>query len=90
MSDLYGEQYLSEEAEDFIDALEEHNEMKADADKLEQDFLSRKPGEVIERYHLTGCVRENKYCTCDYCEDSDTCEFAFDPYNTNGDCLAIK
>jgi hypothetical protein len=28
--------------------------------------------------------------TCADCKDADTCDFAFDPYNTNGDCLAMK
>ena len=28
--------------------------------------------------------------TCDTCLDNKICEFAFDGYNTNGDCLAIK
>ncbi len=28
--------------------------------------------------------------TCDDCRDRRTCEWAFDPYNTNGDCLAEK
>ena len=28
-------------------------------------------------------------CTCDDCDyRSNDCEFAFDPYNTDGDCLA--
>lgn len=31
-----------------------------------------------------------KVSTCDTCGDNKTCEFAFDGYNTNGDCLAIK
>ena len=29
-------------------------------------------------------------CTCIKCKDSETCEFAYDGYNTDGDCLAIK
>ena len=28
--------------------------------------------------------------TCDACPSNGRCEFAFDPYNTNGDCLAEK
>ncbi len=28
--------------------------------------------------------------TCFECVEKDTCVFAFDPYNTNGDCLATK
>jgi hypothetical protein len=28
--------------------------------------------------------------TCHGCPDRKTCEYAFDPYNTHGDCLAMK
>lgn len=28
--------------------------------------------------------------TCEECGDNDTCPFAFDLYNTDGDCLALK
>ena len=28
--------------------------------------------------------------TCDLCEGSETCKWAYDPYNTNGDCLGGK
>lgn len=28
--------------------------------------------------------------TCDNCDAAPECEFAFDPYNTDGDCLAEK
>jgi MoaA/NifB/PqqE/SkfB family radical SAM enzyme len=28
--------------------------------------------------------------SCDDCSARKTCEWAFDPYNTNGDCLAEK
>ena len=27
---------------------------------------------------------------CDYCCSNEKCEYAFDAYNTNGDCLGIK
>lgn len=30
------------------------------------------------------------YLTCDFCGDRHTCEFAYDGYNTDGDCLAMK
>lgn len=33
---------------------------------------------------------QNLRLTCQDCSDNDTCEYAFDPYNTHGDCLAIK
>ena len=32
----------------------------------------------------------NKGMTCEGCQDNDKCEFAFDPYNMKGDCLALK
>lgn len=28
--------------------------------------------------------------TCSTCTDKNTCQYAFDPYNTDGECLAIK
>lgn len=28
--------------------------------------------------------------TCDDCRDRWTCDWSFDPYNTDGDCLAEK
>lgn len=28
--------------------------------------------------------------TCDECDQSDTCKWAYDPYNLNGDCLGDK
>ena len=34
--------------------------------------------------------KKRKESTCSSCGDNKTCEFAFDGYNTNGDCLAIK
>ena len=34
-------------------------------------------------------VEDDKY-TCSRCKDKEDCELAFDEYNTNGDCLAIK
>ena len=29
-------------------------------------------------------------CTCDDCEDNKECKYAWDMYNTDGDCLAGK
>ena len=28
--------------------------------------------------------------TCLFCMSNETCEFSFDPYNVNGDCLGMK
>jgi len=30
------------------------------------------------------------YITCDYCPDKHRCLYAYDTYNTDGDCIAIK
>jgi len=35
-------------------------------------------------------VNEKFYMTCFNCIGWERCEFAFDLYNTNGDCLAMK
>lgn len=50
MSDLYGEQYLSERDEDFIDALIE----KQEADRLEEQYQSGEMSfDVAERTNLS-------------------------------------
>ena len=42
----------------------------------------------MEELGLSVPVKE--YMTCDRCLDADTCLFAWDRYNTGGDCLADK
>lgn len=37
----------------------------------------------------TGDFKEESY-TCHKCRDKETCRYAFDAYNTGGDCLASK
>lgn len=54
----------------------------------------------IERRHLghryivrelIGFMVKRRYVwSCDDCPHVDDCEWAFDPYNTQGDCLAEK
>lgn len=39
--------------------------------------------EIVEDF----CIEE---FTCDECGAAPTCPYAFDPYNTDGDCLAEK
>lgn len=34
--------------------------------------------------------RVARECTCVECDNKHTCEFAFDPYNMDGDCLLDK
>ncbi len=31
-----------------------------------------------------------EWITCDRCPVREKCEWAYDPYNTDGDCLAVK
>lgn len=40
------------------------------------------------REHLG--LEEGVVFTCDGCSAAHDCEFVFDPYNTDGDCLAEK
>ncbi len=35
-------------------------------------------------------MADDREITCQTCQDNDKCEYAFDPYNTQGDCLAMK
>lgn len=76
MSDLYGEQYLSEEQEDFIDALFEN--ARPNEQELTHDDID-----------IRDKMADNRY-TCFDCEDRFDCQYAFDDYNTNGHCLALK
>lgn len=41
---------------------------------------------LIERHGYTADVK----FTCDQCVEFEECPFVFDPYNTNGACLAQK
>lgn len=58
----------------------------------------RTPGDLVELRarmvawqdkHL-GPVPAGFAFTCDGCGDAPTCQFVFDPYNADGDCLAEK
>lgn len=31
-----------------------------------------------------------RFLTCHVCDNNHDCEYAFDAYNTDGDCLAVK
>jgi hypothetical protein len=46
--------------------------------------FSRTFGDSIEG------VRQKVRFTCDECENPEECEWAFDPYNIHGDCIAMK
>jgi len=46
------------------------------------------PEFIIEYYNKRGIDVDS--LTCIDCEGNEDCEFAFDPYNTDGDCLRMK
>jgi hypothetical protein len=41
-------------------------------------------------YPERDCSVEKEWTTCFRCPDNATCQWAWDPYNTDGDCLASK
>ena len=47
-----------------------------------------KTDNMEEIFDEAGCDIDD--CTCNDCSDKETCIYAFDLYNTNGDCLAEK
>jgi hypothetical protein len=51
--------------------------------------LRRKMVEQAEIDFGVGSFR-NVVFTCDDCNSAAKCEFTFDPYNTDGDCLNLK
>jgi len=51
-----------------------------------QYFIDERLGELRNVLN----PHETKVLTCRDCGDSGVCEFAFDPYNTEGDCFMMK
>ena len=43
---------------------------------------------MLEAFEERGYNIDN--CTCNDCPDKETCNYAWDLYNTEGDCLASK
>ena len=43
-----------------------------------------------EKENLINLKPPVKESTCEFCKDNQICEYAFDPYNTDGDCLIDK
>lgn len=48
------------------------------------------PEEEREYYEYLDKGIERERLTCFKCKLNNICEFAWDSYNTNGDCLALK
>ncbi len=58
---------------------------------LSLPILEQKVAEAQKQwYDAVGEVLHRDRITCTNCPDNDVCEFAFDGYNTDGDCLADK
>lgn len=53
------------------------------------DF-SKKENERLNKIREIARELSELKLTCEDCGDKEICDCAFDPYNTNGDCLAIK
>lgn len=49
-------------------------------------------GDVIEVHDRDKLkeIMKGKNCTCNDCPSRETCEWAYDPFNVDGDCLAEK
>jgi len=75
-------------------------ERDAELAQLKKDFQPTPLGfaVLVERDELQAKLKVyeealdacGKIITCVKCPDNKTCEFAYDAYNTNGDCLAEK
>jgi len=55
------------------------------------DNLLKEQQEISkEEYEKIMNESNNLICTCDKCLDNNICEYAFDDYCIDGDCLAVK
>jgi len=53
-----------------------------------EQVFTKEAVEQMVKDELTVPTKERMTCTT--CADNQTCEFAWDLYNTDGDCLAVK
>lgn len=53
------------------------------------EYFSKEPDEAYKNWAILYYSQEENY-TCSMCTDSKTCKYAWDFYNTGGDCLASK
>lgn len=56
---------------------------------LDRCILHIRRLQLVEDLFVTG-HSETVKITCDMCDKKDSCDLAYDAYNTNGDCLAAK
>ena len=69
---------------------EKHKEVLQKIIPIEHNAFIDYDKNYICRYNLYSNKILRDGMTCDTCPDNDTCEFAFDAYNTDGDCIAVK
>ena len=53
------------------------------------DAATQETASAVQRAHMVELTGIQSF-TCDDCPVKLTCDYAFDAYNTNGDCLAEK
>lgn len=82
----FGDCFLAEEA---YEELEELIRSGADPEKYDHRYSSARVVK-LESEGSRGRTLISIGSTCKGCPDVKTCEFAWDPYNTDGDCLADK
>lgn len=56
--------------------------------KMSDDGVKKLREECVE--NLKSLRVRYKEITCDKCSDNNSCQFAYDAFNTDGDCLAVK
>jgi hypothetical protein len=59
-------------------------------DKFSENLTRFNSPKEIEEYLLKTYGDEIKEYTCFNCESKNECRYAYDMYNTNGDCLSSK
>jgi hypothetical protein len=59
-------------------------------DPVDADALAKERSSALTFYVGEGMATPEQAFTCDGCGFAPRCLFAFDLYNTNGDCLADK
>jgi hypothetical protein len=63
--------------------------MATDMEPQTDEQLAAQRADALAYMQKNGWPSDTKF-TCDTCDQRRTCPFAYDPYNTGGDCLAAK
>jgi hypothetical protein len=60
-------------------------------DEMRDDIHTQHAKEVLQKRAFVGALQLNiDHCTCLTCTSQQHCYWAFDPYNTDGDCIMTK